>query len=107
MAETRASNPLIGQFRRGGIPRELRLMAAQGALPLKPEDLVELLHFLVGDEDNDVAASAHGTLAAMPPEELLPIVKDRQTLPAILGWALSNRLERELREGVLQNPSTP
>jgi hypothetical protein len=44
---------------------------------------------------------------AMPPEELLAIFKDRQTLPAILGWGLANRLERELREAVLQNLSTP
>jgi hypothetical protein len=107
MPEARVSNPLIAQFRRGGIPRELRLMAAQGALPLKPEDLVELLHFLVDDEDSDVAGSAHATLVAMPAEELQPIFKDRQTLPAILGWGLSNRLERELREAVLQNPSSP
>jgi hypothetical protein len=107
MADARVPNPLISQFRRGGIPRELRLMAAQGALPLKPEDLVELLHFLVEDEDADVAGSAHGTLSAMPPEELLPVFKDRQTLPAILGWGLQNRLEGALREAVLQNPTTP
>jgi hypothetical protein len=107
MSETRVSNPLIAQFRRGGIPRELRLMAAQGALPLKPEDLVELLHFLVEDEDSDVAGGAHATLAAMPAAELLPVLKDRQTPAGILGWGLANRLERELREAVLQNPSTP
>jgi hypothetical protein len=107
VAEARLANPLVGQFRRGGIPRELRLMAAQGALPLKPEDLVELLHFLVGDEDSDVASAAQGTLGAMPAEELLPIVRDRQTAPEILGWTLLNRLERELLEPVLQNPTTP
>jgi hypothetical protein len=107
MSEARVANPLISQFRRGGIPRELRLMAAQGALPLKPEDLVELLHFLVEDSDSDVAGSAHGTLAAMPAADLLPVLKDRQTLPAILGWGLANRLERDLREAVLQNPTTP
>ena len=43
MSEARATNPLVDQFRKGGVPKELRLMAAQGALPLKPEDLVELL----------------------------------------------------------------
>lgn len=107
MAETRHSNPLVGQFRKGGIPRELRLMAAQGALPLKPEDLVELLHFLVGDDDGDVASAAQGTLGAMPAPDLLPIVRDRQTPPEILAWTLTNRLERELLESVLQNPTTP
>ena len=34
MADSRVSNPLVEQFRRGGVPRELRLMAAQGALQL-------------------------------------------------------------------------
>jgi len=42
MADTRPTNPLVDQFRRGGVPRDLRLMAAQGLLPLKPEDLVEM-----------------------------------------------------------------
>ena len=42
MAEARATNPLVLQFRRGGVARDLRLMAAQGLLPLKPEDLLEL-----------------------------------------------------------------
>jgi len=32
MAETRATNPLVAQFRRGGVARDLRLMAAQGLL---------------------------------------------------------------------------
>lgn len=107
MAEARVTNPLVVQFRKGGIPRELRLMAAQGALPLKPEDLVELLHFLLADAEADVAATAQATLAAVPPSDLLAIFKDRQTPPDILGWGLASRDERELREAVLQNPSTP
>ena len=37
----RAANPFVEQFRKGGVPRDLRLMAAQGALPLKPSDLAE------------------------------------------------------------------
>ena len=28
----RAVNPFVEQFRKGGVPRDLRLMAAQGAL---------------------------------------------------------------------------
>ncbi len=33
MTEVRATNPLVDQFRKGGVPKDLRLMAAQGALP--------------------------------------------------------------------------
>ena len=54
MAEARPTNPLVQQFRRGGVPRELRLMAAQGLLPLKPEDLLELWTGLVADTDEAV-----------------------------------------------------
>jgi len=105
MGESRSSNPLVDQFRRGGIPQDLRLMAAQGALPLKPADLVELLHFLLHDSDTSVSGAAAATLGGLPVAELVPIVKDKETLPQVLAWALHNRTERELLEVVLQNVS--
>jgi len=107
MSEARAVNPLVEQFRKGGVPRELRLMAAQGALPLKPADLVDLLHQLLGDGDEAVREAADGTLSGMSVEEMLPIVKDRETPPPVLAWAVTHREERELLEVVLQNPSLP
>ncbi|HVR69469.1 MAG TPA: hypothetical protein VMT87_01380 [Vicinamibacteria bacterium] len=106
MAE-RAVNPFVEQFRKGGVPRDLRLMAAQGALPLKPADLAELLHHLLSDADHAIGQSAAATLTAMPAEEIVPITRDRDTPPALLGWVLSAREEREVREAALQNPSTP
>src|SRR5579863_9631418 len=107
MADTRATNPLVEQFQLGGVPKELRLMAAQGALPLTPADLVELVHLLLRDEDPGVAQAAYESLRSYPIEELRPIVKDRMTPPAILGWCLMNREETEVREVILQNHSTP
>ena len=107
MSEARAVNPLVEQFRKGGVPRELRLMAAQGALPLKPADLVDLLHQLLGDADEAVREAAGGTLSGLSVEEMLPIVKDRETPPPVLAWAVTHREERELLEVVLQNPSLP
>jgi hypothetical protein len=80
-------------------------MAAQGALPLKPSDLVELLHFLLDDPEEGIRDAASATLVALPVDELLPIVRDKETLPPILAWALQHRTERELLEVVLQNPS--
>jgi hypothetical protein len=105
MAETRATNPLVIQFRRGGVARDLRLMAAQGLLPLKPEDLLELWTGLVADADESVRLAAEASLTAFPAPELLPILKNRETPPAVLGWAVSRRAERELREAALQNHS--
>jgi hypothetical protein len=102
----RTLNPLVGQFRRGGVPRDLRLVAAQGALPLTPGDLVELLELLARDTDGEVRSSATATLLGIPAEGLLPLLKDRQTTPEVLGWALENRPESALREVVLQNTTT-
>jgi hypothetical protein len=107
MAEARATNPLIEQFRRGGVPRDLRLMAAQGLLPLKPEDIVELWTDLVRDADEEVREAACGSLMGYPSAELLPILVSRDTPAAVLSWAVANRTERELREVTLQNVSLP
>jgi hypothetical protein len=80
-------------------------MAAQGALPLKPEDLVDLLLHLTRDADNDVRDAAEATLRGTPAETLLPLAKDRQTPSNVLAWVLANRSERELCEAALQNTS--
>jgi hypothetical protein len=103
----RVTNPLVEQFQKGAIPRELRLMAAQGALPLGTSDLLELLQGLTTDADAEIAQTAVRTLTAMPAAELLPVFKDKQTPGSVLAWALTNRRESDLLEGVLQNTSTP
>jgi len=105
MAEPRLPNPLVDQFRRGGVPHDLRLMAAQGALPLKPEDLVDLLLHLTRDAEDDVRQAADATLLGMPAEALSPLARDRQTPSNVLAWLLANRPEKELREAALQNTS--
>ena len=106
MAE-RSANPFVDQFRRGGVPRDLRLMAAQGALPLKPADFIELLHHLTKDIDDEIRTTAGNTLGGMPLDELRPILKDRDTPPDVLAWGFAAREEQELREVVLQNTSLP
>lgn len=107
MGEARATNPFIIQFRKGGVPRELRLMAAQGALPLKPEDLVELWTDLTRDPEAEVKETAVASLTAFGAAEFLPILKSKETPVSVLSWALTYRPERELREVVLQNTSLP
>jgi hypothetical protein len=107
MAEARATNPLVLQFRRGGVARDLRLMAAQGLLPLKPEDLLELWTGLVRDADDTIRGAAEKSLTDFAAPELLPILKSRDTPVEVLSWAVSKRAEPELREAALQNTTLP
>src|SRR4029450_5010573 len=80
-------------------------MAAQGALPLKPEDLVELLTDLYVDPDASVREAAEKSLHGVPAAELVPIGKARETPAKVLAWLVTNRKEKEVREVVLQNTS--
>ena len=107
MAEARVVNPLVEQFRQGRVPRDLRLMAAQAALPLGPTDLADLLEFLLHDVDEQIRDSASASLLAIPADEMRPLAKDRGSLPGLLAWILTNREERELQEAVLQNTTLP
>ena len=107
MADARVANPLVEQFRRGAVPRDLRLMAAQGLLPLKPDDLLELWTDLLSDAYADVNAAAQASLASYPAQELAPVLKSRETPATVLSWAVAQRPERELRELALQNASLP
>jgi hypothetical protein len=105
MTEVRATNPLVDQFRKGGVPKDLRLMAAQGALPLKPEDLLELWTDLVHDKEPSVQEAATKSITTFAVAEFLPVLKSKETPPAVLAWAVTHRKERELREAALQNTS--
>lgn len=106
MADARITNPLVEQFRRGGVAKDMRLMAAQGLLPLTPEDLLEMWTDLVTDNDEGVREAATKSLDEFPAGELLPITQDKGTPTSVLAWIVSHRGERELRESVLQNAST-
>jgi hypothetical protein len=107
MAETREANPLVDQIRRGGVPLEVRMMAAEGALPLKPEDLVDLLEVMHRDPLPQVATLAAKTFAELSLDTLLPLVKAKDALVSVLAWALEARLDARILEACLQNSSTP
>ena len=106
MADTRETNPLVDQIRRGGVPLEVRMMAAEGALPLKPEDLVDLLELMHRDPLVEVASLATKTFTEMGVETLFPLVKARDASLAILAWTLEVRSDPKLLEACLQNPNT-
>src|SRR3954470_5592336 len=56
-------------------PGPARMMAARGMVPVKGADQVMLLLQLSADPDEALAKSARGSLDAMPPNVLLPMVE--------------------------------
>jgi EAL domain-containing protein (putative c-di-GMP-specific phosphodiesterase class I) len=98
MVEERLTNPLVAQFRRGGVPTPLRLMAAQGLLPLGSGELVELWTDLVDDPDGHVRGAATASLLSFPVGELLPILRNPGTSTAVRSWVATHRKEPRLRK---------
>lgn len=62
--------PLLDFFRRGDVARDIRLLAAQGALAPRAHEQLGLLMLLVDDQDPEIARAAESTLQAIPPESL-------------------------------------
>ena len=102
----REPNPLVDQIRKGGVPLEVRMMAAEGALPLKPEDLVDLLELMHRDLLPEVANLATRTFSELSVDTLLPLIKARDASLAVLAWTLEVRTDAKVIEACLQNTTT-
>ena len=68
--ESGFSTPLLDSFRRGDVARDVRLLAAQGALAPRALEQLGLLMLLAGDVDPEIAAAAEQTLQVIPRESL-------------------------------------
>jgi hypothetical protein len=74
-------SPLIDFFRRGEVARDVRLMAAEGALAPRAHEQLALLILLSDDADPSIAASANATLDALPVDRLQAFIA-RSDVPA-------------------------
>ena len=68
--ESGVRTPLIDFFRRGEVARDVRLLAAQGALAPRAIEQLGLLVLLSDDPDPDIARATAATLDALPVEAL-------------------------------------
>jgi hypothetical protein len=63
-------SPLLDFFKRGEVARDVRLLAASGALAPRALEQVGLLALLTEDGDADVRSVAEATLASIPNESM-------------------------------------
>jgi len=59
--------PLLDFFRRGEVARDVRLLAAQGAIAPRPLEQLGILMILTSDPDSEIRDIANATLALLPP----------------------------------------
>ena len=73
--------PLLDFFRRGEVARDIRLLAAQGALAPRAHEQLGLLMLLVSDPDPGIGRAAEATMAAIPPGSV-EVFLSRPDVPA-------------------------
>jgi hypothetical protein len=100
------ASPLVEQFRRGGVSRDVRLTAASGDLPLKPIDQVDLLYLLSRDSDEEVRRAAEASLLAIPPDTVLVVLKDTSTHPKALDFFAARLDSKPALQAIIQNAAT-
>ena len=82
--------PLLDQFRRGVVAREVRLLAAQGRVAPRALEQLGILAILTSDGDVEIRATADATLAAIPAGVLAAFIA-RSDVPAELREFFARR----------------
>ena len=100
-----ALSPQAQRYARRDAPREVRLMAARGALPLPPTELATVLFALAHDPETEVASTARDSLARLP-GSVLDGVLGGTVHPALLAYfAELCREDEERLERIALNPA--
>lgn len=80
------SSPIVEVFVRGGVPREVRLLAARGQVTTGACERLALLALMTSDEDAEVAALAAATVGALPAHALSEFLSGADVPPALRNW---------------------
>ena len=67
-------SPLLDFFRRGEVARDVRLMAAQGAIAPSPLEQLAILMFLSSDSDPEIRETTERTLGMLPPRAVADFI---------------------------------
>ena len=71
--------PLLDCFKRGEVPRDVRILAAKGAFAPRAQEQLALLVMLAKDGDQEIAGVAARTIDGLPPEPLARFIARTDT----------------------------
>jgi len=89
-------SPQAERYVKRDAPREVRLMASTGALPLPPVELATVLFALMHDPDPEVKSTARDSLESLP-DSICHAVLSGETHPAVLSHLAHTFQEDEAR----------
>lgn len=96
--------PPLLKFAGLDVPKEMRLNAARGTLPLPPKDLITAVYALTRDPDQEIQNLARETLINMPPALSRPALSDPNIHLLILDFFARNLAQdSEIQEVIALN----
>lgn len=94
---------LVALVRSPESPRELRLFAARGLLPLGTEDGIRALLAVLLDGDAEIAASARDTFEKLPPDEMVRFLDNAETSSSELDAVGRHSLDPFVLERIIRH----
>jgi len=105
-AKISTTNQLLDGILKGEAPRQVRLFAAQGMLPVSREDLLRLQVVLSADPDEELAGFATESLAEVTTQVLVGWVQAHDLESMVLDLLIRVRDDDEIWATVAQAPNT-
>lgn len=101
-------SPVVTAIRSGAAPAPAKMAAARAALPLPPEDLLEVLVILSQDADAELRSTATKSLNEFDPERMKQVVALKDTPRDVLQYLCSWRGGKPaMYEAMILNEATP
>lgn len=98
--------PRAEKYVRRDAPRDVRLMASRGALPLPPAELATVLFALMHDDDAEIKSTARDSLETLPESMLLAVVASPVHPALIDHLARAGDEDEDRLEKIALNPAT-
>jgi len=89
----------------GRAPKNVRLLMAQGAMPLPPQETLELLVHLVKDEDEEISGQAVKSLDVWDESEIIALLRLKDCTAAIIDYFADTRRSESILQAIVTNPS--
>src|SRR4051794_20369554 len=86
IADLVSPSPLFDLFRRGDVPREARLLAAQGVMAPRASEQLAILVWLASDRDDEVRAAATTTIELLPRSALESFLARADASPDVRSY---------------------
>ncbi len=100
-------SPAIAPYLKKDAPRDARLKAAKGLIPLPSSDLIPLLYHLLSDGEPQIRKEAEESLEALPQNILDNFLTSPDLHPRIIDYfARNSRLDPKLLETIALNRAT-